>query len=493
MAATQSERLLVVDDNEVNRDLLRRRLGKAGYVVDEAEGYSSAVRKMDQQCYDLILLDIMMPEVNGVEMLRRLRKLYSQSELPIIMVTAKDESEGLGESLQEGANDYITKPVDFPIALARIKAQLMRKRAESALKESESRLRDLFEHASDMIHVSDEDGRILYANKVCCSILGLVREEVEGGQIEALLHPDEIGNYRAVMARLLEHEQNERFETRFVRRDGGILEVEGNVSCRLYDGNKTLRGIFRDITERKRVEMLKNEFVSIVSHELRTPLTSIMGSLGLMVGGVVGELPSAAVGMLDIAYKNSQRLLRLINDILDIEKIESGKMDFSLKRHALRDLLEQAIESNRAYAQSFGVTLQLDVAAGFCAEVLVDGDRLIQVLTNLLSNAIKFSPKGGVVRVRLLPDQDRALVEVIDQGSGIPLSFQPRVFEKFAQAEASSTRLKGGTGLGLSIARAIIERLHGDIGFRSGAGMGTVFFFRLSNHAAGRNVSPSAF
>ncbi len=485
MAVIQSERLLVVDDNEINRDLLRRRLGKAGYIVEEADGYASAMQKMELSHYDLILLDIMMPDINGVEMLRRLRKTYSQGELPIIMVTAKDESEGLEESLQEGANDYVTKPVNFPIALARIKAQLMRKRAESALKESESRLRDLFEHASDMIHVSDEDGRILYANKTFCSILGLEREELAGGQLEALLHPEEIGKVGAVVARLLEHEQNERFETRFVRRDGGILEVEGNVSCRFYDGNKTLRGIFRDITERKRVEMLKNEFVSIVSHELRTPLTSIMGSLGLMVGGVVGELPTAAVGMLEIAYKNSQRLLRLINDILDIEKIESGKMDFHLKRCGLRELLEQAIESNRAYADGFGVRLQLEDTPGFAAEVFVDGDRLIQVLTNLLSNAIKFSPKGSVVRVRLLPDQDRARVEVIDLGPGIPLAFQSRVFEKFAQAEASSTRLKGGTGLGLSIARAIIERLHGEIGFRSSVGSGTVFFFWLSNYAAG--------
>ncbi|MCB9641039.1 MAG: response regulator [Myxococcales bacterium] len=481
MATTQGERILVVDDNEINRDLLRRRLSKVGFLIDEADGYTTAMERMALHTPDLILLDIMMPEINGVEMLKRLRKTYSQGELPIIMVTAKDESEGLGETLQEGANDYITKPVNFPVALARIKAQLMRKRAESALKEGEARLRDLFEHASDMIHVSDEQGHIVYANNAFCEVLGLASEDLEGASLEEWLHPAEVEGYREVMASLLTHEQSARFETRFVRRDGGILEVEGNMSCRLFDGNKTLRGIFRDITERKRVEMLKNEFVSIVSHELRTPLTSIMGSLGLMVGGVVGQLPEQAMSMLDIAYKNSQRLLRLINDILDIEKIESGKMDFYLKRHPLRELVEQAIEANRAYGETFGARILLEVPDDFAPEVLVDNDRLIQVLTNLLSNALKFSPKAGVVRVSMKPLQERVLIEVIDQGPGIPLAFQSRVFEKFAQAESANTRQKGGTGLGLSIARAIVERLHGEIGFRSEPGVGTTFFFSLPN------------
>ena len=198
-----------------------------------------------------------------------------------------------------------------------------------------------------------------------------------------------------------------------------------------------------DISERKRTERLKDEFVSTVSHELRTPLTSITGSLGLLMGNAAGKLPEPAARLLAIAHANSQRLGRLINDILDMEKIESGQVIFNLKRLDVQSLVEQTIEANRGFAQGFGVRLRLDDALAAAGTVHADPDRLAQVVTNLLSNAIKFSPAGEEVVVAVAKRSKTIRISVRDHGHGIPAEFKPRIFEKFAQADATDARQKG--------------------------------------------------
>jgi DNA-binding response OmpR family regulator/nitrogen-specific signal transduction histidine kinase len=234
----------------------------------------------------------------------------------------------------------------------------------------------------------------------------------------------------------------------------------------------------RDISVRRRVERLKDEFVSTVSHELRTPMTSISGSLSLLVGQWASVLPGSAARLLAIANKNSQRLVRLINDILDIEKLEAGRVVFNLSRVDLRQLIKQAIEANRGFAEGYSVRVRLD-ATSVDAEVNADPDRLAQVLTNLLSNAIKFSPPGEEVPVTIDKNGDMIRISVRDHGGGIPPDFKPHVFEKFSQADATSSKEKGGTGLGLSIVKQIVERLHGDVGFNDAPGGGTIFYVDL--------------
>ena len=225
-------------------------------------------------------------------------------------------------------------------------------------------------------------------------------------------------------------------------------------------------------------DRMKKEFVSTVSHELRTPLTSIGGALGLLAGGVLGEIPPKAKHVLDIANKNSQRLAHLIDDLLDMEKLVAGKMRLDLKPQWLTPLVEQAIEANRAYAEQYQVRLLL-TAREDNAIVMADPVRLQQVITNFLSNAAKFSPQGGQVEVNILRRTDSVRVEVIDHGRGIPTEFRTRIFQKFAQADSSDTRQKGGTGLGLAISKELIERMHGQIGFNSKEGQGALFYFEL--------------
>ncbi|SMF61196.1 ATP-binding protein [Allosphingosinicella indica] len=269
------------------------------------------------------------------------------------------------------------------------------------------------------------------------------------------------------------------------RKDGAVFPAEVSISPVQLPDDVRFLAILRDISERKEVDRMKTEFVSTVSHELRTPLTSIAGSLGLVAGGAAGTVPPSVARLVEIARSNCARLIRLINDILDIEKIEAGRMTFDLRPLALAPLLAQAVEANKAYAAEQDATLFLGPVRED-AVVLGDEDRLMQVLTNLLSNAAKFSPPGGAVRIAVTPNGTFWRVSITDEGPGIPEAFQSRIFTKFAQADSSDTRQKGGTGLGLSIVREIVARLGGSVQFETQAGQGTTFHVDLPPPVAAR-------
>ena len=236
--------------------------------------------------------------------------------------------------------------------------------------------------------------------------------------------------------------------------------------------------VIHDVTELKHTEKLKNEFVSIVSHELRTPLTSIRGSLGLLVSGIMGDFPDKAKKLIEIANNNCERLLLLINDLLDIEKIEAGKMDFQLKRIDLNLVVQETIVANKMYADKYGVTLDF-TPSDSSIQVMVDPSRLMQVLTNLISNACKFSPKDEKIIVAIAETNASVRVSVSNTGREISPEFKTRIFQKFSQADSSATRGKGGTGLGLNISKTIIEKLGGTLDFVSEQNKGTTFYFDL--------------
>lgn len=235
--------------------------------------------------------------------------------------------------------------------------------------------------------------------------------------------------------------------------------------------------IIRDISDQKRAEFITQEFVATVSHELRTPITSIKGSLGLMSSGIAGEIPEKGQKLLELASRNSDRLLSLVNDILDIQKIQLGTLDFNLKTIDIVNVVKQSVEVNEIYAKNLGVVIRGDLPE-YPIYVLGDADRLTQVMSNLLSNAAKFSKSESAVDVRVLMDGKRVCVEVQDYGVGIPESFKNKVFMKFAQADDAKHRSKG-TGLGLSISKAFIERMGGSIHYRSVENAGATFYFYL--------------
>lgn len=269
-------------------------------------------------------------------------------------------------------------------------------------------------------------------------------------------------------------------EWTYIRKDGSRFPVFLSVTALCDQEGKVFGyvGIAQDISERKKIERMKNEFISVVSHELRTPLTSILGSLSLLLSGVTGALSDKVTHLLTIAQQNSERLARLINDILDIEKIEAGRMEFNPMPIDLALLMQEALNENQGYADQFEVTLAI-VQPVPNLEIVVDKDRVLQVFANIISNAIKFSPKKGNVTIRVNLHKSFLRFMVEDQGPGIPEEFQSKIFEKFSQADSTSTRKKSGTGLGLSICKAILTHMGGNIGFITTKNQGTTFYFDL--------------
>jgi PAS domain S-box-containing protein len=349
--------------------------------------------------------------------------------------------------------------------------------------DAEEKFRLAVESCPSGMVMTNDGGIIVLVNTETERLFGYQRDELIGQKMEMLVPERLRSGYVQRRAAFAHSPQPVRFSEGWNlfgrRRDGSEFPAEiGLNPIRAREGLFVLAVVI-DISERKRMDRLKDEFVSTVSHELRTPLTSIAGSLGLLVGGAAGELPPAAVRLIGIAQSNSQRLVRLINDILDIEKIESGQIVFKFRRVDTHALVEQAIEANRGYADGFDVRVRLDAAPA--GEIYVDADRVVQVLTNLLSNAIKFSPPDNEVVIGVEDRDGITRITVRDRGPGIPAEFRPRIFEKFAQADATDGRKKGGTGLGLSIARQIVLRLGGTIGFEDGTDGGTIFFVELPN------------
>jgi PAS domain S-box-containing protein len=356
------------------------------------------------------------------------------------------------------------------------------KLSESAYRDQATRLASILDSVVDAIITINESGSIESWSKGAERLFGYRAEEVLRRNVRMLM-PDP---HSAAHDGYLRHYQQtgerrfigQRREVEALHKDGHRIAVDLGLSEMRIGTRRLFIGIVRDISARREVERLKSGFVSTVSHELRTPLTSISGSLGLLAGGVAGTLPTKATRLIEIAKLNCERLVRLINDILDLERAEAGKLDFRLESQPLKPIVQHAIDLNRAYAHTYGATIELDPRSDD-AHVLVDRDRLIQVLTNILSNAAKFSPRGAEIHVAVEREGDVVRISVRDEGPGIAPEFQARIFQKFAQADSSDSRSKSGTGLGLSIARSIIERLGGGIGFESEPGRGTTFYVRL--------------
>ena len=363
-----------------------------------------------------------------------------------------------------------------------LKADRYRIQAEALVSERETRMRTIFENVVDGIITTNAKGIIESFNHAAENLFGYTAAEVIGKNISMLTPAPHRNRHDAYIEAYIGGQESRIFgtgrEVEGVHKDGSLFPIDIAVNDMLVGEERIFCSIMRDITERKKIDRMKNEFVSTVSHELRTPLTSIRGSLGLLAGGAAGELPPQAQSLLDIAGNNTERLLLLINDILDIEKIESGQMTFKFKVVTALAFLEQSIKVNKHYASQNNILFQLGNIDSDL-KVYVDPDRIMQVMSNLLSNAAKYSPEGATVEVSAMCHDGLVRISVTDHGSGIPEEFQPKVFEKFTQSDSSDTRRVGGTGLGLNIAKAIVDKHGGNIDFKSQRGAGTTFFFEL--------------
>jgi PAS domain S-box-containing protein len=394
------------------------------------------------------------------------------STLAIVPVRVSGRAVGVLRFETAAGREWTTTELDALNAAARaLGATLERDRFLHALEHQSASYRELIDSASDLILAIDGDGRFLFVNPAWCAALGYGEEQSRSLTLWDVV-PERFHAFcREELARLEAGEAGVRLDIAFRSSTGEELEVEGRVGGRSVDGRRVGGlGIFRDVGERRRVERMKREFLATVSHELRTPLTSMLGSVGLLRSGRLAQRPEKAQELLEIAERNGDRLLRLINDLLDLQRLEAGELRFVLVPTAIDTVLSEALEGISGMAGLLGVRVALDPEVPRVT-LLTDRDRLNQVIYNLLSNAIKFSPRGETVRLQAAVDQGRLEISVTDRGPGIPEAFRARLFEKFAQAEGSSR--VGGSGLGLSISKRLVEGLGGSIRIDSREGVGT--------------------
>lgn len=343
-----------------------------------------------------------------------------------------------------------------------------------ALQDNEMYARRIINSVSDVIVTTDLDGTIDRVNSAVSKVFGYLPVQLTGQPFSRLLAADQkekLASFNSDDVASVELEGE--------RQNGDVFSMNVSRNSTEHQGKARYVWLIRDVSEQKKMEQLKNDFVSTVSHELRTPLTAITGALGLAVGGALGPLNDKQQHMLLLAQENSQRLGKLINDLLDIEKLAVNKMEFKFRLWPLLALLRQSIELNQPLALQRQVKLELRCEELDDLWVEVDEVRLQQVMANLLANAIRYSPVGASVVVSMGLSAQRVRVEVTDQGDGVAADFESRLFEKFSQADSSDRRQVAGTGLGLAICKNLLEAMGGSIGYQRSAAGGACFYFTL--------------
>ncbi|MGR8935609.1 MAG: PAS domain S-box protein, partial [Gammaproteobacteria bacterium] len=416
---------------------------------------------------------------------------YAYERMPIIRALHGETATCVDMEIRQGETRLPLQVTATPIkdnsgkithAVATFNEITELKRQQARIREEEGLHRAILDSAVDAIITIDDHGIIQRVNPATARMFGYSRAELLGENIKVLITEPDRSRHDEYMQNYLRTGQSKIIgigrEVEVRCKDGSLLPCDLTITEVKLPEKRLFKGILRDITERKRIDNMKKEFISTVSHELRTPLTAIRGSLELLLGGAGGALEPLAKELLEIAGSSVDRLILLVNDILDMEKLESGGMKFDLQPQALMPLVEQAVVANQAYAKQYGTFLQITSGLSDLTAV-VDTDRFIQVLTNLLSNAAKFSPAGQPVEIYLNRFDGKVRVTVADQGPGIPDAVKDQLFKKFSQLEHSDSQRKGGTGLGLCISKALIERMGGSIGLDSEVGSGSRFYMEL--------------
>ncbi len=353
---------------------------------------------------------------------------------------------------------------------------------------NEKRIRKIIDSMPVGLLVLKQDGSIQTVNPTSEKIFDYPAEALEKLKISELLTDIGSQSVSQYVSNLFEKATGHIVERIARKRDGNEVPIELTITEYLAEENLSL-AIVIDVTERHEIKRLQREFVSIVSHELRTPMSSVMLFLSLAREGIYGELPPQVLAKLEKVDQNMQRLMRLVNDLLNVEKIQSGSIDIELSEHQLSKLIERSVDDVRELASSKDVTIESKLIP---LSIQADADRLIQVLVNLLSNAIKYSPKGGTIEVLVDKNEDFCKISIQDMGPGIPPEQLKAVFERFHQVRASDSKEKGGTGLGLSIAKAIVEVHGGEIGVESTVGKGSKFWFKLPMDRTARDGDVAA-
>lgn len=517
---TAETKILVIDDEQTIVNLLKRFLGEKGFDVITADGGKAGIEAVSKEpSFGVVITDIKMPDLDGIVVLKEIKKL--DPDIEVIVSTGHGSLEVAVESLREGAFDFISKPFNLDQMLYTVKraadsyrskkmihelnkdlkdAYVQLKSAKDSLelkvqertKElmvSEKKYRSIIDDSFDPIITLNNKGEIISWNKGAEMTFGYKDSEVLIRPIDILI----CDKQKNLMNSLAEQGYLRNFISQW-KTSGGEQMFVNITASEIENANTCL--IARDITKEKKVDQMKSDFISNVSHELRTPLTSIKGAVELVLAGAEGAITDSQANMLNIVRNNALRLIRLISDLLDLSKIESGKIEMEIKRHDIVPILKDTIAEIKPVADKKKIIIDYrpEVPA---LELAFDKDRIKQVVVNLIGNAIKFTPEDGTITLSLKENNNNCVdVAVTDTGIGISRENFKKLFERFQQVDSSTTRVYGGTGLGLAISKSIVEMHKGRIWVESTPGKGSTFAFSLpalqKEHSKVQVVEPQA-
>ncbi|MGF1677387.1 MAG: ATP-binding protein, partial [Rivularia sp. (in: cyanobacteria)] len=414
----------------------------------------------------------------------RQKRFFNQDDVYFLqsianVLSGAIEKQHIETSLRQAKEELENRVAQRTVELVEINERLELELTER--QQAQAQFSGIVEIASDAIISTDSNQRITLFNQGAEKIFGYSLKEALGKPLDLLLPEGSVEAHRHHVANFGKSSTpsrkiGERREIYGKRKDGTVFPAEASISTLKLDDKIIYTVYLQDVSNRKQIERMKNEFVSVVSHELRTPLTSIHGSLGMLATGLIPANSEDGKRLVQIATDSTERLVRLINDILDIERIESGKVTMCKEICEVSELIVQAIDITQPLADKAQVKLLVENSP---IQLQVDGDRIIQVLTNLLSNAIRFSSVGDTVWLTAFEQDSEILFTVKDSGCGIPEDKLELIFERFQQVDSSDSRNHEGTGLGLAICRSILEMHGGKIWAESIMGVGSTFYFTL--------------
>jgi signal transduction histidine kinase len=471
-------KILVVDDYPANVKLLERNLQAAGYETVAAYDGEEALRKVEAEKPDLVLLDIMLPKIDGFEVCHRLRANEATAVIPIIMITALKETEDRIRGLEAGADDFISKPFDRGELLARVKSLLQVKYYRSMLTERE-KFHAVIQDLSHGIIITDGQWLVQTVSRRAADLLGIPDEGQEGRNLADLLvgfqvePPLEALRHTPTHSVTVELAQEDAHPPRYLA--GRYTRIEGPQG-ELF--NAAL--VFRDVTEMRQKEKLKRDFLALFSHKLKHPLTSIVVRLSMMEQGKYGEIPPAMADAVRITASKARELSDLIEKVLAYAALTAGELERAGQLVVLRDLAQRTCDRVGRRYPGLAVEWTLDIPADL-PRARAPEELLSIVVDNLLDNAVKFARRSDVrVEISAREIDDRFLqVSVRDNGPGIRPQDRDQVFSDFSQLEESFTGNVTGIGLGLSTAKRLVESWGGQINFESVPGDGAVFFFAV--------------
>ena len=482
--------LLLVDDDDLSRDMLSLCLTRQNYTCDSATCGENALLKLQDNSYDLVLLDVMMPGISGLDALKEIRKNYTQAHLPVIMVTAQDRSESIITALELGANDYLTKPLDIPVVLARIKSQLKAKQlhdAEEQILQKTEFIECLIDSAYEMIIATDIQRHITMFNRAAEASFGYSKEDVLGKHVDMLYADSSEG--KSIHGQTV---RENGFTGEILNRKKNGDEFYCNLSASILRDKHGepigLMGLSYDISkqkeleaEKERLDQLKDEFMSIASHDIKSPLTTIKGFAAILKdtckSGTV--INTDSYNCIDRIHKQSNTMQKIIDDFLDFQALEENKLRLDVALEDLNELARSVADEHAEYAHEKEVHLNSD---NLDNELMVemDADRIGQVIRNFVSNAIKFCFPNNSISILSRLENGNAVIEVKDTGPGLSDEDFNDLFVKYARLSNKPTGGEKSSGLGLAICKQLIEMHHGEIGATNNEDqLGVTFWFKI--------------